>query len=260
MACRYSTFTPTNLVELKKIRVGAVSYRNAKPLVYGMEHPAMASSITLLYDYPARLVDQLRTGAIDIGLIPVAAIPGIPGALVVGSHGIATDGKVGSVAIFSQSPIEEVREVVLDYQSRTSVALTRILFQQYWKRPVQFFSSSGDEYINEIKGVRAGLIIGDRALTNTDRFSYVYDLGEAWKNLTGLPFVFATWVATRALPADFLSSFEEANNKGLDRLESLATEWSLPGVDMKAYFTEQIKYRMDEAKKEGLKKFLSLLQ
>lgn len=213
----------------------------------------------LSYDYPARLVDRLREGAIDIGLIPVAAIPRIPLARIVGSHGIAANGKVGSVALFSQSPIDQLEEVILDYQSRTSVALTRILFRDHWKQSVQFIASSGDEYIEQIQGRRAGLIIGDRALQQTGRFPYVYDLAEIWKLHTGLPFVFAAWVATRALSADFIERFEQANEQGLEALETLARQWSLPGVDMYHYFKDQIHYRLDASKQEGLRLFLSRL-
>lgn len=249
----------TNLVELKKIRVGAVSYRNAKPLVYGIALPEMASTTALSYDYPARLVDQLREGSIDIGLIPVAAMAGLPGARMVGSHGIGANGKVGSVAIFSQVPIEEVEEVILDYQSRTSVALARILLKEYWKRSVRFVPSSGDEYIEKIQGRTAGLIIGDRALLHTGRFPFVYDLAEGWLGYTGLPFVFAAWVSTRELPPDFIDDFREANEKGLHQLERLALEWSLPGVNMKTYFTQQIKYRLDPHFLVGLQKFQAML-
>ncbi len=250
---------PTNLAKLEKIRVGAVNYRNAKPLVCGMVQPGIENTIVLSYDYPARLVDQLCKGIIDIGLIPVAAIPAIPGARMVGTHGIAADGKVGSVCIFSQTPIENINEVILDYQSRTSAALTRILFENYWKRSVNFLPSSSDGYIDDIRGQRAGLIIGDRALTRASSFSFIYDLGEIWKIYSGLPFVFARWVATRELPKHFLENFEEANSWGLDRLESLAKEWALPGVDMKAYFTEQIRYRLSEQHLAGLRLFQSLL-
>ncbi len=239
--------------------MGAVSYRNAKPLVYGIGASDMMDIMELSYDYPARLVDRLREGAIDIGLIPVAAIPSLPGARIVGAHGIAADGKVGSVALFSQSPIEEVEEVILDYQSRTSVALTRILFRDHWQRPVQFVASEGDEYIQQIQGRRAGLIIGDRALQQTDRFPFVYDLAENWNAYTGLPFVFAAWVATRALSPDLIARFEQANERGLDQLALLADQWALPGVDMLTYYRDRIHYRIDPSKKEGMEKFLSLL-
>lgn len=219
----------------------------------------MTDVMELSYDYPARLADQLREGMIDIGLIPVAAMPGIPGARIVGSHGIAADGKVGSVAIFSACPIEEVEEVFLDYQSRTSVALLKILFRDHWKRSVSFVASGGDEYIEEIRGRKAGLIIGDRALLQASRFPYVYDLAENWKQHTGLPFVFAAWVATRVLSIDFIECFEQANERGLDTLETLATEWALPGVDMHHYFKDQIHYRLDALKQQGLQLFLSRL-
>ena len=202
---------------MEKIRVGAVSYRNAKPLVYGIGQPDMMDIMELSYDYPARLADQLREGTIDIGLIPVAAMPGIPGARIVGSHGIAADGKVGSVALFSHSPIDEVEEVFLDYQSRTSLALTKILFRDHWKKSISYIASSGDEYMEQIRGRKAGLIIGDRALLQAGRFPYVYDLAENWKLHTGLPFVFAAWVATRSLSTDFIDRFEQANESGVSK-------------------------------------------
>lgn len=245
---------------MDKIRVGAVSYRNAKPLVFGLEQPDMTNIIDLTYDYPARLVEQLLSGQIDIGLIPVAAMKRIPNAHIVGQHGIAADGAVGSVALFSTCPIEEVEEVVLDYQSRTSVELTKILLRDHWKRPVRFIPSQGDEYINDISGARAGLIIGDRALMNVGRFPYVYDLSQAWKDLTGLPFVFAVWVTVCKLPTDFVTRFEQANAVGLLQLEQLAKIWSLEGVDILTYFQRQIHYLLDANKRKGLNYFLELLE
>lgn len=236
-----------------------MNYRNAKPLVYGLEQPALTKIIDLSFDYPARLVEQLNNGQIDIGLVPVAAIPQIIGARIIGDHGIATDGKVASVALFSHSPLEEVDSVILDYQSRTSVALLRILMQDHWQKTVEYLESSGDEYIDRIVGRTAGLIIGDRALMNLDHFPYVYDLGSAWKALTGLPFVFAVWVSSRELDADFQERFEQANEIGLDHLEELAAIWELPGVDMVAYYRDRIRFQIDPQRRKGLDRFLELL-
>lgn len=249
-----------NLVQLSKIRVGAVSYRNAKPLVHGIALPEMTGIMELSYDYPARLVDQLRAHQIDIGLIPVAAIQGLPGARVIGHHAIAADGAVESVALFSQCPIDQVEEVVLDYQSRTSVELAKILLRDFWKRPVQYIHATGDDYIQDIQGPRAGLIIGDRALLNATRYAYVYDLAAAWKLHTGLPFVFAVWVSLQALSTDFINQFEQANEIGLHQLEDLAREWALPGVDMLSYYRDRIHYRLNESKQAGLRSFLALLK
>jgi chorismate dehydratase len=236
--------------------VGAVSYRNAKPLVYGLELPEMTNIIELSFDYPARLVEQLQLGTIDVGLIPVAAINRIPGARIVGRHGIAADGAVGSVALFSHCRIEEVEEVLLDYQSRTSVELAKLLLREYWKIDPRVILTEGDEYIRQIDGNRAGLIIGDRALLNVGQFPNVYDLSEAWKALTGLPFVFAVWVSVKELSADFILRFEEANEMGLAKLDELARQWSLPGVDMVLYYKHRIMYHIDGEKTSGMSHFL----
>ena len=244
---------------MEKIRIGAVNYRNAKPLVYGLEQPEMTKIIDLSYDYPARLVDQLNQGQIDMGLMPVAALPSIPEAYTVGEFGIATEGKVSSVAVFSQVPIERIQSVILDYQSRTSAALLRVLMRDHWKKEVQYLPSSGDEFIDEIQGQKAGLIIGDRALLNLGRFPFVYDLGEAWRSMTGLPFVFATWVAVRPLPAEFLTRFEWANRIGLQKLNELSAIWALPGVDMLDYFSHKISYELNGEKRLGLQQFLTHL-
>jgi len=245
---------------LEKIRVGAVSYRNAKPLVYGLELPEMTNIIELSFDYPARLVEQLKIGTIDVGLIPVAAINRIPGAKVVGRHGIAADGAVGSVALFSHCPMEQIEVILLDYQSRTSVALARFLLRNHWKKNVRFLASQGDEYMNEIRGKTGGLIIGDRALVSASKFPYMYDLASAWKQHTGLPFVFAVWVTTLELSPSFLMDFERANEIGLNRIGMLAEEWALPGVDMLSYFKDKIRYELDAQMQEGLQLFLNNLE
>lgn len=221
-----------------------------------MEQPEMTGIIELSYDYPARLVEQLLSGQIDLGLIPVAAMQRIPNARMVGHHGIAADGPVGSVALFSQCPIDQVEEVILDYQSRTSVELLKILLRDHWGKSVPFIASRGDEYIHEISGTRAGLIIGDRALVNATRFQHVYDLAENWKLHTGLPFVFAAWVSNFDLPATIIDRFEQANEIGLSQLEMLAQKWALPEVDMLSYYRDRIHYRIDAQKRSGMELFL----
>ena len=219
----------------------------------------MTEIIELSFDYPARLVEQLKQGLIEVGLIPVAAIPNIPGARIIGRHGIAADGPVGSVALFSHCKIEEVEEVLLDYQSRTSVELTKILLREYWKIDPRIVRTEGDEYIRQIQGEKAGLIIGDRALQNLGNFPHVYDLSEAWKAYTGLPFVFAAWVSIRELEADFLERFEDANEQGLSELIALAAQWAIPGVDLVSYYTKRIQYQLDDPKLRGLDRFLSMI-
>ena len=133
----------------RKIKVGAVSYLNTKPLLYGLQHGPIKDEIELMLDYPARLVEMLKTGAIDIGLVPVGALPELGEYHIVSDYCIGTEGEVASVAVFSQVPMEEIETVILDYQSRTSVKLCKLLFDKHWKRAVRFIDATNDDYIDD---------------------------------------------------------------------------------------------------------------
>src|SRR5437879_3621579 len=109
------------------------------------------NDMELLLDYPSGLARSLQQDSIDMALMPVAAIPSIPGARIVSDYGIAADGPVASVALFSQVPMEEIQSVYLDYQSQTSVRLARVLFEKHWKRKV-VFKAAAEDYIERIKG------------------------------------------------------------------------------------------------------------
>lgn len=238
-----------------KIKVGAVSYLNTKPLLYGLERSAIKEQIEIVLAYPAQLAQQLRDGLIDMALLPVAALSEIEGAQVVSDYGIAADGNVVSVALFSQLPLEEIDTVILDYQSRTSVRLTQLLFREYWKKEVEFLPAGAD-FIAEIKGKTAAVIIGDRALAQLPNFKYNYDLSAAWKQHTGLPFVFAAWVSSKKLPPDFLQDFNRANAMGLEHLDEIALENEVPYYPLKTYYNDNICYHLDAGKKKGLALFL----
>ena len=242
-----------------KIRVAAVSYLNTKPLLYGIAHSDIINEIEIVVDYPSQLAKRLQENSIDMALLPVAAIPGIKGATIISDHGIASDGNVVSVAIFSQVPMEEIKTVYLDYQSRTSVRLAQLLLEKYWKKSVEFRDAS-ENYIEYINGTSAGVIIGDRALKQLHNFEYVYDLSAAWKAHTGLDFVFAAWVANKELPKDFIRRFNAANAEGLKHLDTVIAENPFPYYDLHTYYTENIKFYLDEEKKKGLARFLELIK
>ena len=238
--------------------MAAVSYLNTKPLLYGIERSDVMNDMEIVVDYPAHLAQQLLDGVIDMALLPVAAIPGIKGARIVSDYCIASDGNVVSVAIFSQVPMEEIETVYLDYQSRTSVRLAQLLLAHHWKKEV-VFKPATEHFIEYINGASAGVIIGDRALKQLHSFAYVYDLSAAWKSFTGLDFVFAAWVANKELPADFISRFNAANASGLEHLDEVIKENPFPYYDLHTYYTQNIKYLLDNEKKKGLAKFLELI-
>ena len=242
-----------------KIKVAAVSYLNTKPLLYGIERSDVMNDMELILNYPSKLAQSLQDGSIDMALLPVAAMPGIEGARIVGDYGIAADGNVASVAIFSQVPMAEIETVYLDYQSRTSVRLAQLLLEKHWDKQV-VFKQAPENYIEYINGTTAGVIIGDRALQQLTNFEYIYDLAEAWGYYTGLPFIFAAWVANKHLPEDFINAFNAANAEGLRHIDEVVTENPYPYYDLKKYFTQNIHYLLDEQKRKGLDKFLELIK
>jgi len=245
----------------KKWRIGAVSYLNTRPLLLGMEQSPFCDSIHLMKSYPAQIAQDLLDDTIDIGLVPVAIMPLLSNPQIVSKYVIGTEGEVASVALFSQVPMDQIEKVYLDYQSRTSVQLAKVLLRKYWNKEVDFLIAT-EGYINEISGTTAGVIIGDRALASLNHFEYVYDLGLAWKQYSGLPFVFAAWVANKPIPAAFMEAFEAANGYGLAHLEEVIA--LIPAAeqvyDLHKYYTENISYAFTAEKKKGLDSFLKLIQ
>ncbi|MCF8406820.1 MAG: menaquinone biosynthesis protein [Chitinophagaceae bacterium] len=244
----------------KKWRIGAVSYLNTRPLLLGMEQSPFKERIDLMKSYPAQIAQALLDDTIDIGLVPVAIMPLLKNPQVISKYVIGTEGEVASVALFSQVPMDQIEKVYLDYQSRTSVALAKILFKQHWKKEVEFLIAT-EGYINEISGTTAGIIIGDRALASLNRFEHIYDLGLAWKAHTGLPFVFAAWVANKPIPSEFMEAFDLANGYGLKHLDEVIAliPASEQVYDLHKYYTENINYELTSEKRAGLNKFLEAL-
>jgi chorismate dehydratase len=238
--------------------VGAVSYLNTKPLLYGFKHGFFNNRVDLIEDYPARIASMLLKDEVDVGLVPVAIIPQLKEHHIISDYCIGAEGPVGSVCLFSEVPIEQVEKIVLDYQSKTSVALTRLLLKYYWKiSPV--LTDAEPDFRNEIKGTTAGLVIGDRAFEQRLRSNYIYDLAEAWIAYTGLPFVFAVWIANKKLPNEFVKEFNRANRMGIENIDRVVQENPYELYDLHSYFTRQISYELTDEKRRGLDKFLQLI-
>jgi chorismate dehydratase len=243
----------------RKIRVGAVSYLNTKPLLYGIQRSPVMRDIQLIIDYPSRIADMLLNDEIDIGLVPVAVIPQMREYYICGDYCIGSDGPVASVGLFCETPIEKVTTVLLDYQSRTSVQLAKVLLKEFWQLTPELVDGGGD-FRDHIKGTTAGVVIGDRALEQRKVSPYIYDLGEAWKNLTGLPFVFAAWISNKPLDRDFVLKFNEANGTGLQHIDAIVAENPYSVFDLYDYFTKHLDYRLDDFKRRGLERFLNYLR
>lgn len=213
----------------------------------------------LLEEYPSVIGQMLVEGTIDVGLVPVAVIPQLKEWHIVSDYCIGAVQPVASVCLFSDVPVNQVQKVLLDYQSRTSVNLAKVLLKHHWQlSPV--LENAGPDFRNHIQGTTAGVVIGDRALEQRSISPYVYDLAAEWIQFTGLPFVFAAWIANKPLPDDYLQLFNEANGVGLRQLDAVIAENPYSVYDLHTYYTQNIQYDLTDDKRKGLEKFLELLK
>jgi chorismate dehydratase len=255
-----SYFCATKIQHLeRKIKVSAVSYLNAKPLLHGIYNHEVMEQIELTMEYPALVAKKLIEDTADVGLVSTAALLKLPKGKIISDYGIAASGKVASVCIYSEKPIEEIDTLYLDYQSKTSVKLAEILLQEYWQQSVKFIDAP-ENFIELIGGNTAAVIIGDRALKANHRFEHVYDLSEAWQAHTGLDFIFAAWIANKELPQHFTEVFNKANEMGVAAATKVADTIDFPEYDLAKYYTENIQYKFDENKLAGLALFLEKIK
>jgi chorismate dehydratase len=178
---------------------------------------------------------------------------------LISDYCIACDGEVASVCLFSEVPINEIKTILLDYQSKTSVALLKILLKDHWNiNPKLADTSSGYEL--SIENTTGGLVIGDRALAQRNQSKYCYDLGLAWKQLTGLPFVFAVWVSNKPMDKQFIEKFNMTNSYGLDNLEGIVAKNNFSSYDLDYYFKKNIIFKPEIDKLEVITLFLEKLK
>lgn len=245
----------------RKIRVTAVSYLNTKPLLYGLLGNPVANQLDLQLDIPSRCAAKLESGEADIGLVPVAILPKLQQPRIISDYCIGTVGAVKTVAIFSDRPLAELERIYLDFHSRTSVELARILLEEHWQLHPELIPAT--EGFQEAIGDRTGaVVIGDRTIGLERKHPFVYDLGQAWMDFTGLPFVFAAWVTNQPLPPDFLQAFNDALAAGVQKVSELM--YILPSPDpsfnLEEYYTQHISYELDYAKRMALTRFLHYLR
>lgn len=215
----------------------------------------------LSVDFPSRIGEQLVRGDVDLGLVPVAVLPRMKQFVIQGTQCIGATGPVASVCIFSEQPLDSLHTLYLDYQSFSSVTLARYLLREYWKLDLELRQAEPG-YEEQLTGRTGGVVIGDRALQLRSRYPYIYDLAEAWLDHQGLPFVFAAWISNKNLDPGFIRDFDAATAYATQGpgLEAVLQEQSCPYYDLRTYYTENISYSLDEAKREGLSRFQQIMR
>ena len=244
------------------VRIGAVSYLNTKPLIYKLDETLGNRSILSL-DLPSKLASNLALGKIDIGLIPVVEYFQHPEFRIASDAVIACRGPVWSVRIFFRCDPSEVRTLALDEGSRTSAALSKVLFhQRFGFVPNTIPLKMTDDPIHV--SADAVLVIGDRAMhpeDYQDAFQCDWDLGQVWLEETGLPFVFAMWVARASdfATEEWRSIFEKARDDGFKNVSEIASlaasNYRLSAEQCQDYLTNYIRFYLRDDELAGLKEF-----
>lgn len=239
---------------MDKIKISAVAYTNTKAFIYGIEHSDIINKIELSLDIPSDCAAKVISGEVDMGLMPVAAFPLVPNGNIVADYCIGSDGGVNSVFIFSDVPVEEIRTLKLDAHSRTSNNLARVLLKFFWKKEVKFTT-------DQTAITDAIVLIGDRTFGKKDDYPFAYDMGEEWKNFTGLPFMYAAWIANKEISLDFLSEFNEALKLGLAHRKDVLND--LPkhlNFDLEDYLYNKLQFEVTEDRKKAMELFLSYIE
>lgn len=248
---------PTTRPVRQTLRIGSVSFLNAKPLIYGLEE---ADGLDLKLDVPSRLLDGLLDARFDVALLPVIDYQRMPGLRLLTSGGIGSDGRTLTVRIFSPIPIELITTLACDTDSHTSVALARIILGERYRIRPEFVPL--DRSI--IDGCTARLLIGDKVVCEEPAgLMHQLDLGEAWKDLTGLPFVFAAWMARGEVAlGDLPDRLEQAKRAGLLHVEEIITRYAVPRGWPAAiaweYLTQRLQYDIGPAHLEAIRRFHKL--
>jgi len=273
---------------LNPLRISIVEYLNTAPLVRGFTHGPLRGKYELSFTVPSQCAEALRTGAVDIAIIPAIEYQRIEGLEILPGLAIASKKSVRSLLLISKKPIREVGKIALDRSSRSTQTLTRILCAKRWNIAPEFVEAEPDLKVM-LEQADAALLIGDPALrvslgveTNARRNAsgdlvcagasawleelpelFVYDIVEKWRAMTSLPAVLAVWAARRGVvTAETAREFQESLKFGMQHLEDICGEASkeleLPATKLRRYLTENIDYNLDAENLAGLRRYFDL--
>jgi chorismate dehydratase len=248
---------------MRPVRLGAVDYLNARPLVYGLE--LHSHQFSLRFDVPSKCAALLHEGSIDVGMIPsIEYLRGHDAYRIVPGVAIVSEGPVASVAMFTSKPIERIRSIAADTSSRTSNGLLQLLCYEVFGVDAEFVPMAPDPGAM-LRRCDAALMIGDPALFfdhDGSRLTKV-DLGEEWTRLTGLPFVWAFWAGRQsALPPAHVAELIQARDRGVQAADTIAAEYcgAARAARGQAYLRENIRYTLDDREQAGLRRFFELAE
>lgn len=247
---------------MPKIRAGAVSYLNTRPLVFGLDQGLSADRVELSYDVPSAVARRMAEGSLDLALLPVVELARIPGLVVVPGLAIGSLGNCRSVLLVARKPLADVKSVALDPESSTSNVLAAVLFAEAWGAKPEFVPGPLD-LTRALDEHDAVVRIGDKALFEPlPRGTVQYDLGGAWTARTTLPFVFAVW-ATRpgVVDREIYEALHASRRAGAAVLPAIAADYTWKGRQYPeialAYLRDAMRYRLGDPEVAAVRRFLA---
>jgi len=272
---------------MAKLRISIVEFLNTAPLVWGFTDGPLAGKYDLSFAVPSQCAEDLRAGRADVGIIPSIEYQRMENVVALPGMAIAAKSEVRSLLVISKVPIEMARSIALDTNSRSTVALARILSRRHWNIAPEFIDMApvAEEMLARAD---AAVVIGDPALRlrlKVDALQakapgtegccccegeddehpvkgietlFVYDVAQQWREMTGLPAVLAIWVARRGVVTpEMLADFQASRDYGLahvnDIAEGAALKLDLPPRELERYLTENINYSLDDENLAGLR-------
>ncbi len=247
---------------MKPLKISAVSYLNTFPFVYGLQQSGLLKDFSLEMDVPSVCAAKLKSGEVDIALVPVGAIIDFDYVNFVSDYCIGARNEVRTVLLLSQKPLAQISKIHLDFDSRTSVTLARVLAASFWK------ISPGWENTKFSPGIfedhEAIVAIGDKTFELAGKYAYRYDLATEWIRYTSLPFVFAAWLSVKKQSEKRMAELNKALLFGIEHkketLQYFYDKLPTSFEDALSYLENNISYELDLPKKKGLEKFLELQQ
>lgn len=246
-----------------KIKISIVNYTNTLPFKWALKRSQFFQRIDLQEDIPSICAQKLKYKQVDLALVPVALLSELTGYFIETDFCIGAFKKVDSVKLYSEVPLHQIESITLDYQSRSSIALTKVLCRFFWKiKPNYVDAIPGFE--KDTKHKNASVVIGDRTFDLNGKYNYEYDLAEEWFKFTGSPFVFAAWVSTEKIEASFINEFNKILQYGIDHIGDAINESAgnlvLSKEKALEYLTKRIDYNLNNDKRKAMTLFLDYIK
>ena len=248
---------------MDKLRISAIRYANTFPLNYGLRESGIEEYASIEIDHPAECARKLKEDEADIGLVPVAEIRNIDNVRIISDYCIGTNSPVRTVLLLSNTDFNSIDTIYLDYRSKSSVTLVKILAREKWKKRFRWLQTDSSFDFTDIPEGTGLVIIGDQCFDLEDRYLHKTDLATEWKELTGLPFVFACWVANKALEDSFIERFNSALEYGINNIDKAILKYeklsSMSADILSLYLRENIDYKLDNKKRKAMESFFAYI-